>query len=341
MNGPIHVAFASDDNYFEGLLTSAWTAVRNCSRPKDLVFHVLDGGVTSEHWALLSRRLSPSGCILDRIVIDDARSFASFQSYHGNSRMTYSRLLLPDLLPDVRQVIYSDVDILWVVDIAELWDSLDPNAIVHCTPSQHSPEAEIEWCAHFGYTFERGSRFCAGMVVLNLEKFRAEGLHRKMLDALAACGGKAPCNDETVLNALVFGRKDRGFLPNRWQHMSAGQTKPLESNGCVIHYLVDTPWQSIHKYHHLLTDAHILWHRFHAEARQITVWQSMRESNRFCDILFCRALYLAASKFSPVRTVLRLALAFKGNRANIGALNPYMIPFDFTKIDRRFLPRIR
>ena len=338
MNGPIHVAFASDDNYFEGLLTSAWTAVRNCSRSKDLVIHVLDGGVTSEHWALLSRRLSPSGCILDRIVIDDARSFASFQSYHGNSRMTYARLLLPDLLPDVQQIIYSDVDILWVVDIAELWDSLDPNAIVHCTPSQHSPPAEIEWCAHFGYTFERGSRFCAGMVVLNLEKFRAEGLHRKMLDALAACGGKAPCNDETVLNALVFGREDRGFLPSRWQHMSAGQTKPLESNGCVIHFLMDTPWQSIHKYHHLFTDAHVLWHRFHAESRQISVWQSMRMPNSALDIIICRALFLCARYCGLVRGLLRLALTLTGKRGNISALNLYMLPFDTRNVNRKLLP---
>lgn len=338
MNGPIHVAFASDDNYFEGLLTSAWTAVRNCSRPKDLVIHVLDGGVTSEHWALLSRRLSPSGCILDRIVIDDARSFASFQSYHGNSRMTYARLLLPDLLPDVQQIIYGDVDILWVVDIAELWDSLDPNAIVHCTPSQHSPPAEIKWCAHFGYTFERGSRFCAGMVVLNLEKFRAEGLHRKMLDALAACGGKAPCNDETVLNALVFGRKDRGFLPSRWQHMSAGQTKPLESNGCVIHFLMDTPWQSIHKYHHLFTDAHVLWHRFHAESRQISVWQSMRMPNSALDIIICRALFLCARYCGLVRGLLRLALTLTGKRGNISALNVYMLPFDTRNVNRKLLP---
>lgn len=334
----IHVALAADDNYFEGLLTTAWTIARNCSRPTDLVFHILDGGIASENWHYLENRISPLGSTIDRIVIDDAQAFATFQAYHGNSRMTYARLLLPDLLPDIQQIIYSDVDMLWVVDIAELWDSLDPNAIIHCTPSKNSPPAEVEWCARYGYTFEHGSRFCAGMVVFNLEKFRSEGLHRKMLDALAACGGKAPCNDETVLNALVFGRKDRGFLPSRWQHMSAGQTRPLESNGCVIHYLVDTPWLSIHKYHHLMTDARVLWHRFHAEARQISVWRSMRMPNSAIDIIFCRALYLIAEHFGLIRTLLRIALTLKGNAGNISALNAYMLPFNVSYVNKRFLP---
>lgn len=271
-------------------------------------------------------------------MIDHASTFAGFREYHGSSRMTYARLLLPDLLPQVKQIIYSDVDILWTADIAELWDSLDPDAVIHCTPSKHSPPKEIEWCKQYGYTFEHGMRFCAGIVVFNLEKFRAENLHRKMLAALEACGGHAPCNDETVLNALTFGRKDRGFLPARWQHMSAGQIKPLESDGCVIHYLMDTPWQSIHKYHHLMTDAHILWHRFHAEARQISVWRSMRMSNSPLDIIFCRALYLGASHIGIVRAFLRRILILKGKRDNLSALDPYMMPFDTSKINQRYLP---
>ena len=339
MPDTIHIALAADDNYFEGLLTTAWSIVRNCSRPKSLVFHILDGGIDDEHWQVLKNRISSFGCSLQQIRIDQTKSFGSFKSYHGGGKMTYARLLLPDLLPNVKQIIYSDVDILWAVDIAELWDALDPSAIIHCTPSNLSSPLEIEWCNRYGYTFERGTRFCAGMIVLNLDKFRSEDLHHKMLAALEACGGKAPCNDETVLNALVFGRKDRGFLPSRWQHMSAGQTKPLESNGCVIHYLMDTPWQSIHKYHHLLTDAHILWHRFHAEARQISVWQSMRMPNSALDIIMCRALFLCARYCGLVRGLLRLMLTLTGKRSNISALNAYMLPFDFKNVNLKLLPQ--
>ena len=58
--------------------------------------------------------------------------------------MTYARLLLLDLLSDVTHVIYTDVDILWLADIAELWDSIDEDAIMHISPGGSPPE-ELKW----------------------------------------------------------------------------------------------------------------------------------------------------------------------------------------------------
>lgn len=335
----IHVALASDDRYFEGLLTTAWSIARNCSRPGDLIFHVLNGGISPEHLDYLIKRLMPFKCKIDILVVDDSKSFSTFQTYHGNGRMTYARLLLPDLLPDVSHVIYSDVDILWVIDIAELWDSLDSNAVIHCTPSRNAPRPEVEWCTRYGFNFEFGKRFCAGMVVFNLDKFRGEKLHLKMLSALEACDGKAPCNDETVLNALVFGRQDRAFLSSRWQHMSGGQIKALEENGCVIHYLIDAPWQSARKHHRLITDAHILWHHFHAEARGISAWQSMKMANTVFDIIFWRTMGWSAHHFGLARALLRTLLILRGRRVGIPALNLYMMPFNTSLINKRLIPK--
>lgn len=42
----IQVALSSDDNYFVGLLTTAWSIARNCSRPHNLIFHIIDGGIS-------------------------------------------------------------------------------------------------------------------------------------------------------------------------------------------------------------------------------------------------------------------------------------------------------
>lgn len=67
-----------------------------------------------------------------------------FQSFHGTGKTTYARLLLPDLLSDVTYVIYTDVDILWLADIAELWDSIDEDAIMHISPGG-SPPKELKW----------------------------------------------------------------------------------------------------------------------------------------------------------------------------------------------------
>lgn len=337
-NDLIHVTLASDSNYFEGLLTTTWSIARNCSRPANLVFHILDDGIPDDSFAFLKERIAHFGSSIDRIIVDQQSNFESFRPYHGTGRMTYARLLLPDLLPNVNQIIYTDVDIIWIADIAELWESLNPSAIIHCTPSNHTIKAELDWFSSYNLKFEYGKRFCAGMIVMNLAKFRKESLHIKMLDAIAASDGNVPCCDETVLNAFTFWRADRMYLDPRWQHMSFGRTTPLEANGFTLHFGTDAPWQSIHKYHHLLTDQHIIWHRFHAEARQISVWQSMRMPNGVLDIIFCRALFLAARYCGPVRGLLRLALTLTGKRANISALNLYMLPFDTRNVNRKLLP---
>ena len=338
-NNEIHVALASDDNYFEGLLTTAWTIVRNCSRPGDVVLHILDGGISQDHWALLTDRLASFGCAIDRLKVDQGSSFGGFRSYHGGGKMTYARLLLPDLLPTTAQIVYSDVDIIWLADIAELWDSLDPDAIIHCTPSKHTIPAELEWFERYGYKFEYGKRFCAGMIAMNLAKFRAESLHHKMLKAIERSNGNTPCVDETVLNALTFWREDRGYLDPRWQHMSFGQLKPLEPNGFVLHFGTDAPWQSVHKYHHLLTNQHLIWHGFHAEARQITRWQSMRMCNSILDIVCCRTLYVLGSRNKIGRAILQFLLWLKNKSDSISYidmyLRPFVIPDDFR---RKLLP---
>jgi hypothetical protein len=90
---PIHVALSSDNNYFEGLLVTAWTIVTNCSS-NNLIIHILDGGISKENWNFLKTTLPESRCILDRIEIDQDAVLKNFPDYHGASKMTFARLLL-------------------------------------------------------------------------------------------------------------------------------------------------------------------------------------------------------------------------------------------------------
>lgn len=340
MNNPtIHVALASDNNYFEGLLTTVWTLARNCSRPKQLTLNILDGGITEENWSFLKNSISKFGSALNRVPIDQTATLGKFKSYHS-SKMTYARLLLPDLLPgEVHQIIYSDVDILWLVDVAELWDSLDPSAVIHSVPNIAKPsQHEIDWFRNNGFPYRDGQRFCAGMIVLNLDIFRREKLHIQMLNTLTAHQGYVPNNDETILNAYMFGRPDRKSLPHRWQHSSSPPIPAYESVGFVLHFAADTPWKSIHSVHHMLTHQILLWHQYHAVIRKITTWESLRQSNNTADIIFCRALYIAAIYLFPFRTLLRTLLILKGNRNGINCLNNFMRRPNLANFNQRFSP---
>ena len=335
----IHVALASDNNYFEGLLTTAWSLARNCSRPHDLVFHVLDGGIPDERWKLLAAQLEPFHCQLDRLTINQEASFGSFKAYRGPGKMTYARLLLPDLLPQVETVVYSDVDVAWVVDICELWDSLDHHAVIHyVAKGGRAVPKEAAWFSRNGFSLEEDKRFCAAMIVMNLARFREEKLHEAMLKVILDSGGDVPCVDETALNAFMFGRSDRQQISARWLRASGGKLDALEPDGFVMHFGCDAPWRSLHAYHHMLTDAHLLWHRFHAEARKISIWQSLRMFNGLADIVACRLLFVFASRIRPVRALVHLAMRLRGNKNSFACFDAYAVPLPFAKINKRLFP---
>ncbi len=210
-NHRIHVVLASDDNYFEGLLVTAVSIAQSCSRPNEITFHIMDGGISEERYAYLQDKTTPFGCELSRIMIRQ-NTIEDYKAYHG-SKMTYARLLLPDLLPDVDCAIYSDVDILWHADAAELWDGLSPEAILHYVPPHPSSftkvgETELNWFIANGFTPLCERYFNAGLIVMNLAKFRSEGLGRKMSALLKKHLGNVPQNDQTVLNAFMFDRHD-------------------------------------------------------------------------------------------------------------------------------------
>lgn len=327
--GQIHVALASDNNYFEGLLVTATSIAQTCSRPECLTFHLLDGGITQENYTYLNARLSSFGCQLSRISMNQDLELGKFKIYHG-SKMTYARLLLPDLLPDVAHVIYSDVDILWHADIAELWDGLSTNAILHYVPPHPNSfsklgSEESKWFTDNGFCVKPERYFCAGMIVMNLGKLRLENLSTKMVALLEEHYGQVPQNDQTVLNAFMGCRNDTKALDYKWQIGTGNTTIIPDDKSFVLHYAADTPWKTIHANHHMLTDAFLLWHKAHAQMRGISIWQSLRSCNSPIDIIAGRTLYLLASNFTIIRLLIRTYMVFSGKRDGIPCINAFMV----------------
>lgn len=294
----IHVLVASDDAYFKGLAATIASLVRRCSRPGDLVVHVLDGGITAEHRASIrdiaaSRQSSVAFHPFDQALFDD------LAPWHGTGKMAYARLLAPEILPDVRHVIYCDVDVLWHADAARLWALRSDAYALHYVRDAARPHwndtSEDRWLREHRLSLDRENYFCSGLLVMNLAKFRAESLHKRTLDLLGETGGKATYADQTVLNVVFSRRSDTGELPAEWQ-VASGDREALAKaadGGYVLHFAGDCPWRPLRETNHLLTDLHLTWHRTYAAIAGISTWRSLRESNSPAMIALGRVLYLA------------------------------------------------
>ena len=249
--------------------------------------------------------------------------------------MTFARLLLPALLPSVSHIIYSDVDIVWLADISKLWALKNDTDMMTVVSERaffdNMNPTELEWFNRHGFKYDPERYFCAGMVVFNLEKMRSEKTSELITTILKSNNWRVPNNDQTILNALMFERKDVSIIDQKWQ-TGTGELPNRITPDMVIHYAADTPWKSIHTNHHMLTNAILFWHKIHAHIRGVSTWQSLRMCNSAFDIIIGRVLHIAAINSFVVRTLLRFIMLIKGNKKSIVCLNAFMRKTNFPSL---------
>ncbi len=188
----VPVVLAADANYAPGLQVTRASILRSCATPERLEWHVFD----------------------ERTLADlDVRAFKAYNT----SKMTYLRLFLPELLPNVDWVIYVDVDTVWTRDICELWDSVTrgpSSAAIYWVKDMGIAMAACRsWFARAGFKIDAARYGCAGVCVMNLRKLKGVGLCGKALDIVRE-HGTPPYADQDLLNAML--NRDCGLLPPYW-----------------------------------------------------------------------------------------------------------------------------
>jgi lipopolysaccharide biosynthesis glycosyltransferase len=158
----------------------------------------------------------------------------------------FVRLLLPDLLPHVGKVAYLDVDTLCLEDVGVLFDtdlggapiaaSLDPPMVNRVAAERQRgieghPKSATRYLDTVLELGEAKTRyFNSGVLVLDLERLRAEGSTDEAKALLTRMGSKIKLDDQCVLNALYAKRYRE--LPARWNAMLClGKFRHFASGG--------------------------------------------------------------------------------------------------------------
>lgn len=190
------------------------------------------------------------------------------------SLAAYYRIFLGNLLPlKIHKVLYLDCDLVVVGSIEKLWNTDLKTFAVACVEDMWSGREEIYTRLHYPSS---DSYFNSGVLLVNLDYWREEGLMSKALDYISKNGSKLVFYDQDVLNALLhdcklflpfrynvqdgFLRRKRRIRPesiaaldqellhpviihytggkNPWQYKSQHPYK-----GLYFHYLDLTPWK--------------------------------------------------------------------------------------------------
>lgn len=234
------IFFATDDGYAPALGVALESLLTNASSGYEIRIYILTAGLTAENTAALNaivrdratltyvdmkERIAP---IADRLVLRDYYSSA-----------TYFRLFISELFPEYDKALYLDCDIVVNGDVVTLFNTPIADRLLAAVPEDVMARIGV-----FGrYTevcldIPREEYFNAGILVMNLAKFRRDRILERFIDLLSR-RRFVVTQDEDYLNVLCRGSVC--LLPYTWN------TSPLavEENGvpALVHYKLDRkPW---------------------------------------------------------------------------------------------------
>lgn len=265
----LHIVSNADAKFLPGLEVAVASAVAAASGNSDYHFHILDGGLPPH--GLESLRETISGiaarrgirATLEPLAIDQARLHALPE--RRGSRMTYAKLVLPEVLHAHESIIYLDADVLCFAGLE--------NA---CPPDRETQwllagardyfrviEKDCPWIEQVPPGERKLPYINCGIMWMNLRGLRKIDFTTRAITARAAIGN-ARQGDQSVFNFLCRGKSF--ILPPRLNHFTAiGSARPLCDGDLDInlhHIGVPKPWLGPPKTSNWL--AHRLWHQARA-----------------------------------------------------------------------------
>jgi len=182
----------------------------------------------------------------------------------GISKVTYNRLLLPDLLPKVDKIIYSDVDVIFRADLLELYKTdIGGHFIGACIDISLNSKKRFMNFLKNAYMWKeefmhrRGKYMHAGFLVMNLKELRKQNIQKEWKRHL---GKRYYFQDMDIINITC---KDKFYtLPSYYSHNPADIStgKHIEASSthmipvcdldkylhdpAVIHYAGVKPWNN-------------------------------------------------------------------------------------------------
>ena len=260
---PVVLALASNERYFPGLYCAVASALIHLNSARKLDLKVLDGGLSQRCRDSLSRLIDSVGESAElEFVNADPSVFEEATLGPGQSHMTYCRTLLPNLL-DVPRLIYLDCDVLVFRDLSQLFDlELPAGKILTAVPDSETLTLEDDSRAISDAMNlpAAGRYFNAGVVLLNLDEFRAQNVTEQSLQFFNKWKGHYRFHDQSAINFLLHGQIEP--LPEYWNRASWRFDKQANNDlDCVLHYTGSVPWLG-----RIPGPAQVLFERFAAEA---------------------------------------------------------------------------
>lgn len=197
----MNLLFASDDNYSPLLGVTIQSLLDNNENEFDEIsIYVLDGGISSNNKNKLDEIISESKINVNLVYVkyENIDDMIGIDIKATRALSTYARLFVCSLLDEsIDKIIYLDCDAIVSSSLEELW-SMDI--------SNYYFGAVLDACPKYVNTIlnlpRDGEHYNAGLLLINLKKWREDNLEKQFLDFIIENDGEVFHNDQGILNVI-------------------------------------------------------------------------------------------------------------------------------------------
>lgn len=232
--------FAADENYLPFLAVAIKSIKNNASKSCRYNVHILHSGIPEKSAARILEESDERFYIEFNDVSEKLDSIAEklqLRDYYTGT--TYYRIFIAEMFPEYDKAIYLDSDTVILGDVSELYiQELGNNLVGAVTDETVSDVSAFRLYVKEALGIEPNKYFNAGVLLMNLKKFRDENFYGKFNSLL----GKyrfSVAQDQDYLNVLC--KNNVYYVSRLWNKM------PIQNNSLAIpklvHYnLTRKPW---------------------------------------------------------------------------------------------------
>lgn len=212
----MHILYAADENYVRHAAASMLSLMDHNKNVPQLTVHVLSMGITEASRQTLKKLVEPFGRQVHVYELGDIRRWFDFDfNARGFAQSTLARLFLGRILPDdVERVAYIDCDTVVLEELSDLF-ATDMGSC--CLGMVAEPTANKKRRVALGMP-DSQPYFNAGILLIDLKRWRAENAEKTVLDFYKRCGGNLVAPDQDAINGALVGRIKE--LPPRYNYGS-------------------------------------------------------------------------------------------------------------------------
>lgn len=220
MRETIPIIHRFNDDYALPAAVSMHSMLRRADPRRDYTLYVLHSDVTLEHQKRLQDVVGkfPNASLTFSTPEQDALVARLFERTKNKAHFAaemFWTLLLPEVFPEINQCVMTDVDVVWLGDVSEVWDAsrqfLSRDWMIAGVPGL-APVTPTWLTNYYGryhehFTDEEVERISsgvgAGLLVLQLDRLREAGMSRRFLDYAFENAHRVRQPEQDVINLVA------------------------------------------------------------------------------------------------------------------------------------------